>query len=450
MKQLRNTKGTLETLLVIGLILVIPLFFALNTRANTPAISNAITSLPPTISGDTFEESNAPLPKQPLACNFPLAQIMAEESAPASYIFSEPQIVLTSSYPIDIVEWLPDNQRVLVTQYIPSANQQSIELFNPQTGERDVYAVRTRIDEPPSWLPESNAVIYPAMNIISIDKVKNRYEFTRQVRLSIGDFENTQLVADNLLHFYIAVKPGRNQIVYLTEKQLTKGNASLETQQSVAFDSTQWEYRRAIFPPPIYKMTWRPGTSQVVLYSNGDTGGYTFLLDTDTGKVCEIDLGNEGDKSGWAEITRWSPDGRYLAIIRSWGTLPINFSDLGILDTVTGNLYTIQIAQGENISRQFVEDIAWAPDNNHLVAIGSIFPFSGDGSSSQGNKQTGLYLIDVVSGQNIHFLPDHEFSAGWPGTNLSWSLDGSQLLVRCPTPEEEKLCLISVQRSDKP
>ena len=450
MKKTSKSNGTLETLLVIGLILVIPLFFALNTRANTPAISNTIASLPPTISEDAFVENNAPLPKQPPTCNFPLAQITTEESVPPSYTFSEPQIVLTSSYPIDIVEWLPDNQRVLVTQYIPNANQQSIELFSPQTGERDVYAIRTRIDEPPSWLPESNAVIYPAMNIISIDKVKNRYDFTRQVRLSIGDFENTQLVADNLLHFYIAVKPDRNQIVYLTEKQLAKGNASLETQQLVAFDSTQWEYRRDIFPPPVYKMTWRPGTSQVVLYSNGDTGGYTFLLDTDTGKVCEIDLGNEGDKSGWAELTRWSPDGRYLAIIRSWGTLPITFSDLGILDTVTGNLYTIQIAQGENLSRQFVEDIAWAPDNNHLVAIGSIFPLSGNGTNNQGDKQTGLYLIDVVSGQNIHFLPDYEFSAGWPGTNLSWSSDGSQLIVRCPTPEEERLCLITVQRSDKP
>lgn len=450
MKLSNKTKATLETLLVIGLILIIPLFFAINSGANPPDTQAEISPIPPTAAVNAPENSDAVKPQQPPACTFPLAQTTTEESTPEEYTFSEPLTVLTTSYPIDVVEWLPDNQRVLVTQYIPSANQQSIELFNPQTGERDVYAVRTRIDEPPSWLSESNAVIYPAMNIISIDKVKKRYDFTRQVRLSIGDFENTQLVADNLLHFFIAVKPGRDQIVYLTEKQLAKRNTSLETQQLVAFDSTQWEYRRDIFPPPVYKMTWRPGTSQVVLYSNGDTGGYTFLLDTDTGKICEIDLGNEGDNSGWAEIARWSPDGRYLAVIRSWGTLPINFSDLGILDTLTGNLYTMQIAQRENIGRQFIEDIAWAPDNNHLVAIGSIFPLSGDGTSSQGNKHTGLYLIDVVSEQNIHFLPDYEFSAGWPGTNLSWSSDGSQLIVRCPTPEEERLCLISVQRSDKP
>ena len=33
MKQLRNTKGTLEALLVIGLILIIPLFFVMRSAA---------------------------------------------------------------------------------------------------------------------------------------------------------------------------------------------------------------------------------------------------------------------------------------------------------------------------------------------------------------------------------------------------------------------------------
>ncbi len=65
MKKTRNTKGTLETLLVIGLILIIPLFFVIrtaavqNTAPNTPAPSLPTVANAPTLStaANTEEDS---------------------------------------------------------------------------------------------------------------------------------------------------------------------------------------------------------------------------------------------------------------------------------------------------------------------------------------------------------------------------------------------------------
>jgi hypothetical protein len=123
MKKLRNTKGTLEALLVIGLILIIPLFFSFVTKANSPDAPNTDIPLQPTVALSVPDSSDEAKPKQPSACTFPLAQIPTEEYVPEEYIFSQPQVVLTApaGNPYDIVEWLPNNQQVLMTEGLINA-----------------------------------------------------------------------------------------------------------------------------------------------------------------------------------------------------------------------------------------------------------------------------------------------------------------------------------------
>jgi dipeptidyl aminopeptidase/acylaminoacyl peptidase len=392
-------------------------------------------------------EDNAMKPKQPPACTFPLAQTTTAETTPQEYTFSEPQVVLTASEDeaaISIIEWLPDNQRVLIMQEFRSNAEQNIELFNPQTGERQVYATRHASNKRPKWLPELDAVIYPALNIFNEDKVNHRFEFTRQILTSQGDPKNPHLVEDNLSDSVVGVNPDNGQIVSLSNKHISKRKASLETLPSVAFDSNRWNYHpMGMGVAPSYDMTWRPGSSQIFLYSDGNTGGYTFLLDTDTGDVCELNF------DGWAGIGRWSSDGRYLAITRATESIPINSSDLAVLDTVTGNIYAMQLAPQEMIGQHYVEDLVWAPDDIHLVAIGSVMPFPPTGRLYDKDKFSGLYLVDFISGQSVHLLPENKFFAGWPGTNLAWSPDGLKLLIRCPANDHSRLCLIPVQRIGK-
>jgi dipeptidyl aminopeptidase/acylaminoacyl peptidase len=440
MKRLRNKKGLLEALVVIGLILLIPLFFTMRTTAE----QNAAPPLPTVANAPA--DSNALAPKQPPACTFPLAQTTTAETPPENYTFSEPQVVLTAGSDdatISVIEWLPDNQRVLITQEFRSNAEQNIELFNPQTGEKQVYATRHANDKRPKWLPELDAVIYPAMNILKEDKVNHRFTATRQALTSQGDPKNPHLIEDNLSDSTIGVNPDNGQIVFLSDKHISKKKASLESLPSIAFDPIRWHYRpMGMGLPPSFDMAWRPGSSQIFLYSDGNTnGGYTFLLDSNTGDVCELNF------EGWAGVGRWSSDGRYLAITRSTDHYPIMSSDLAVLDTATGNVHTMQLTPQDMIGRHYVGDFAWAPDNIHLLAIGYILPFPPTGRLYDEDKFSGLYLVDFILGQGVHVVPEHKFFAGWPGANIAWSPDGAKLLIGCPANDVLRLCFLSVQKT---
>ena len=443
MNKTSKVKGVFEVLVVIGLILVIPLFFAIKTAADKQEAKN--TPMPLTLTAmATFESNAVTTAKQPPACAFPLAQTTTAEAVPEEYIFSEPQVALTSPVNLDIVEWLPDNRQVLLMRDIPGKGQQSIEIFDSQIGDTQVYAIRTALsDAPPSWASELSAVVYPDMNILKNDKANSHSSTTRQVWVSQGNPADVRLIADNLAQFYVAVKPGGRQMSYLSDKQLSKRNASiasLPSLPSLPFDLTQWSVPLASF-----QATWRPGTSQIFLYNTSyvpSIPGYTFLLDVDSGQICDLDLGSNAYGRNWAGVGRWSPNGRYLAVVRASGTLPLNYSDLAVLDTVTGNLYTIDVASQEEKGHHFVKDIAWAPDNQHLTVIAGVF--------SDENRHSGLYLVDFISGQSLHLFPTYKFSEGWWGTNMAWSPDGSELLASCPNKEGEQLCLVNVQKNTQP
>ncbi|MBI5838882.1 MAG: hypothetical protein HZB19_02160 [Chloroflexi bacterium] len=447
-----KVKGLIETLVVIGLILLIPLFFAIRTAANSQPAPNTPAPAAPTTAAQNIPPTSTITPQQPPACTFPLAQTTAVESTSEEYTFSEPQIVLTDpDNHYNIVEWLPDNQQVLITEDLYSTREmesdkflrQSIELYNPETGESKVYAIRHYIEEPPSWQPGLNAVVYPAMNFMGIDENTHLLKFTRQVWVSHGNPKAAQMLADNLPQFPLAVKPGGSEVVYLSDKKISKRNNSLKDIPSAPFDLTEWDYAkgRRNELPISYEMAWQPGTPLIFLYSNGGglrMGGYTFVLDADTGRLCELNL------DGWAFKADWSPDGRYLAIGRAREfSFPVNLTDLTVLDTATGNLYITGITPQEVEGKHYVDDFVWAPDNRHLLAIGSVTPFQ---NSSQVGID-GLYLVDFISGQSDHLLPEYKFYASPSDNNLAWSPDGSKVVIRCPTYEEDRVCFISVQRS---
>ncbi len=447
MNKTSKVKGALEVLLVIGLILVIPLFFAIKTAANPQIAQNTVT---PTILPATLPSTPAALraaAQQPPQCTFPLAQTTTAESTPEEYTFSEPQVVLTAvkgnSY--NIVEWLSDNQQVLMTEDLRSnfvstndnVPQQSISLYNPETGESKIYAIRSETQEPPSWQPKLDAVVYPVMYYYDIDKKNRAYKFTRQIWVSYGNPDTAQMLEENLPQLPLAIKPGGGEIVYLSDKKISKLDKSLKKLSSIPFDSAQWDYgkERRDKDPISYNMAWQPGTSLVFLYSDGVAGGggYTFILDANTGQICELDF------EGWATGARWSSDGRYLAIGRAAKSHP---ADLTLLDTTTGNLATLSGTPQGIAGQLYVNDFIWAPDNHHLIAIGGVFSSQnilGEGSVPR------LYLVDIVSGQSVDVTPVDKFSINSP-QSMAWSPDGSKLAIRCPAMGADQICIISVQR----
>ncbi len=457
MKQPRKFKDWLEILLVIAAIILIPLFFAIRSQAGQAAntVSASGTARPPASPATPVVARPTAAPsvangKEPPPCTFPLAQITTTQSAPANYTFSDPQIALTAPkgniYHID--QWLPDNQQVLMTEELRNAVlgnnnplQEFINLYNPETGISKVYALRTLTSEPPSWLPSLNAVVYPTINYTSFDSKNFNFTFTRQVWVSRGDPNAAQKLADNLSQFPLGVKPDGSEIIYRSDNKIFGLDNSLKSIPSISFDPTQWDYakdRRNNYPV-YFNIALQPGTSLIFLYSDGAMGGggYTFILNTDTGRVCELNF------RGWALAAHWSSDGRYLAIIRIPNS---HASDLTVLDIQTGKLTSLDVAPQEIAGLHEVNDFVWAPDNRHMLAIGSVF--TSLPSQSQSDIH-GLYLVDFVSAQSVHIAPKYTSFISSGNNNLAWSPDGSKVVIRCPAPMADQLCFISVQKTEQ-
>ena len=428
-----------------------------NATPTSSPVSTEIPMITPTAAPTTTAIPVMANGQEPPPCTFPLAQIMPPISAPENYTFSNPKVVLTAPKGnfYAIAQWLPDNQQVLMTEALFSTTeksgqdpQESISLFNPVTGMSKIYANRLVTYELPSWQAGLNAVVYPAMNFLGIDQNTHQPKFTRQIWISHGDPNAAQLLAENRPQLPLAVKPDGSKMLYLFDKQISGRDNALNSTPFVPFDPTQWDYaksRRSALPVS-YEMAWQPGTLMIFLYSEGANGGggYTFILNADTGHICELNLG------GWAEVARWSPNGRYLAIIRSTRyTFPTYSAVLTVLDTATGNLTTPVVILQEMAGEHYVEGIAWAPDNRHLLAIENILlPQTSQGVSI--TYQWLLYLVDSISGQSVNVEPAYQNFTSSPNNSLAWSTDGSKVVVHCPiSPSIDKLCLISVNKTGK-
>jgi dipeptidyl aminopeptidase/acylaminoacyl peptidase len=388
--------------------------------------------------------------KQPPACTFPLAQITKVESQPEIYTFSEPQVVLTAPKEnfYHIAEWLPDNQQVLMTEELRNVViqndtnlQETINLYNPETGQAKIYAIRPATNgAPPSWQTGLKAVVYPVMNYYDIDRKANIYKLARQIWISYGNPDTAQILADNLPQLFVTFKPGGSEMFYVSDKKIIKLDQSLKKLTSASFDFDEWDYgkERRDKNPVYYYMAWQPGTSLIFLYSDGfmGGGGYTFILDADSGRVCELDLG------GWATMGRWSSDGRYLAIGRATDSHP---ADLTLLDSITGELITLDIPPQGVDGKFYISDFLWAPDNHHLLTLGNVYLFQNNKDGSF--QEQGLYLVDF-SGRNS-YIRAYDGTMPPQDNNWAWSPDGSKVLVRCPTHEVDRLCLISVRQPNQ-
>jgi dipeptidyl aminopeptidase/acylaminoacyl peptidase len=404
-------------------------------------ISQFSLSLTETSSSLLYPPSPSPLPPQPTQppppplCQFKSDIALETQAASvANYSFSEPRIVRESSQNIEIVEWLPDNQQVLITQ--EEFPLQNIELFEPETKEVQTLATRRIVHTPPVWLPTLNAVLYTEMNII--DATKQPVLFTRQLWVSQKDTREVHKISDEISSFNISADPKSDRFTYQGTKQLFTHSPKSDSTQMVAIDPLQWTSpaepgQDRSFDPP-YNLAWRPGSAQIAFYSEKGL----FLVDADTGEVCDVNL------DGWTHIARWSPDGRYLAMVWSFGDLLHNPSELVVLDMETGKTYSYRVIP-DTIGEGYVTDIVWAPDNRHLVTIGKYYP-----DISVGKTTRGLFLVDIIQGSSNSIESTIQLGGGEWGTNIAWSPDGSKLIIACPTEEVERLCLIDVQKKDSP
>ena len=415
-----------------------------------------------------------PVAQEPPPCTFPLPQTTTEESSPQNYTFSEPKVMITDeNAAFSIIQWLPDSQRALIVRDVIKKGVEqydSIELFNPRTVKLQVYA-KPEYSLLPSWVPGLGGILYLEGRVKSYSTYSGKANgipipstvvSEQMLSISNGDPDKVQTIEYEQYNppavpiESLAVKPDGSQIVYLKlhgdppfelyGRDVLQG--SLGAEQLIPVDTSKWTYKPQWAYTQLsinsYSMVWRPNSTQIFLTAYNDYAGpvYSFLLDLDNGKICQIDFGNvPSEDSKHAREAIWSPNGRYLAIVRDWGYfLHVYFSDLVVLDTVTGKQYILAFSP-DGKGGHYVTDIAWAPDNYHLVAIGQVSSIGHCWPNCMEDVDR-LYSVDFISGKADLLFPSFQFSSGW-GTGLAWSPDGSKVLALCPG----GLCLLSVQKA---
>jgi hypothetical protein len=329
------------------------------------------------------------------------------------FSFSAPRVVLNSTAPLAVAEWLPDGKRLLITHVItPGSPGEYVETVNVADGELQRYASRHRTDVPfasrPVWLE-------PRRTTLQTDLVDG------QLNVYVGQ-PIKGAAATNLASPYIAISADDRYLVYLPLSSQGEPYEMLDfnTQHPLGFSlPVRPEYDVAATGPVTqvmpYRAVWHPDGKRIAFYNNLGL----FLTDSATGQVCRIGLGAGPDgRPRWALDARFSPDGRILALLTTVGLPVVPFIDLTLLDLRTGALRHTSLGQ------TYLYSLAWAGNSRDLLAGAEI------GRDATGVR-FGLFLVDAATGDSRQVLADSH-SAGRVDLGLAWAPETGQVAYACP------------------
>ena len=366
-------------------------------------------------------------------CTFAARPAPAEPGPPLeAYRFSKPQVVLTHTSAIGIAGWLPDGERLLITRLIPGQPREYVEVFNTRTGELQRYGERHSLPGKPVWLAAHQAVAFA--DVAPDNQVV--------LRISRGEAAPVETPVAGLAASFVESSPDGRQVAFFTQAAQNRPevfDVAQAQRQTLPFTLplTPWQELSALgqqYGPEPYRAAWSPSGDRLAFYN--DTGFY--LVDWPSGQICEVDLSFEEGETRygkrWAFYAQWAPNERYLAMLTTIGDLPLKFSDLTILDTLTGEQHFVPPAIYINPGQYYIQDMAWAPNGQVLAVLATV-------EYRDGTTWEGLYLVEGATGQTKHMLPSIVFPAGDAGWNLAWSPKGNLLAVICL---HGPLCLIEV------
>jgi Tol biopolymer transport system component len=443
-------EGLLGLLVLVGLAVVLAMTLDQLREGAQPGFQTFQSPIEtPTLPPYPLPETPTVVPMPVPPCLFAGQPVPAEPAPPLeAYRFSEPRVVLTHPSAIGIAGWLPDGQRLLITRLTPDQSGEYIETFNVKTGELQRYGEWqgfSIVSNPkPVWLASAQAVAF-------VDVSHNKQNV---LLISRGEGLPLEEVVTGLATPYLAVSSDGRRVVFFTAQDRPEAFDVAQAQRQTfpfTLPLTPWQELSALgqqFGPELYRAAWHPNGDQIAFYN--DTGFY--LADLPSGQICELDLGFEKSEARygkrWAFDVQWSPNGRYLAMLTTVGDSPVGFSDLTILDTLTGKLRSMHPERYIEPGRYYVTDLSWAP-NSHDMAILVTVKVDEMGASFD-----ELYLTDITSGEFRPLVSSWDFGGPWGGS-LSWSYDGLKLAALCPRPSqttppvaENRLCIIPIDRGD--
>ncbi|OAN48390.1 hypothetical protein A6A03_08400 [Chloroflexus islandicus] len=332
-----------------------------------------------------------------------------------------------------IAGWL-DAQQLLVSREPPASAQMSFYALNLFTGDMHLYVAQSALTQP-VWLASARAIAYAVsvpQGTDSAGVIRNRTD----LYVTFIDSAQTLVVASDILatERTFAAEPDGQRLWYFLRTDPLQPyiyDAHLNASQPASFHLSsfisskpdlEWAIRSEA---PLFKLAWHPDGVKLLIYSQY----WTFLLNTQTGQACEVELIDSEDYKAeamlvppWPFMAQWSPDGNYVAIISTTDfQLPYHHTDLIVLNIVARERYTLSLGDAvPPYYRQSVTDLAWSPDSRYVTALAFV-NHTGD------RPATGLFVVEAATGASARILPSDVFGLGSWGARLAWNPTGEWL-----------------------
>ncbi len=410
---------------------------SLTTQAN-PISNPSVTSTPQSPYPPPIQFTSTPIATKITfpVCKFPTKTTLDEVSTSNldQFIFSEPQIVMTTESNIGIFGWQPNNEGLVISKRKLKDGLSTIELFNMTEKTSRVFGegfdyMGFNAFGSAAWIDSYQAIAYihPAGNNNAVLRITkgDKQDIITPVELYGTNFA---LDNDGKLLYFPNLTPTQLLAFDIQQKQIDPAyrDLSLPSQTTNSYDF--WEK---------YQVSPRPGEHQWVIFNN--TGAY--LVDPQSKQICEVYFGSSGNRKLWAFQTQWSPDGRFLAAFVAIGQPIVPFIDLMVIDTWSGDIWRLDIGAAKPMLA-----MSWSPNSRNFVVIAGI-------SKQEENavKYQEIYLGDAFTKKSKQMLNGYPFSQGTAYSGISWSPNGKIIALNCKksppgtNEAQSQLCLINTE-----
>ncbi len=324
--------------------------------------------------------------------------------------FGDPTVVFTTTRPLKILQWLPDNRRLLLEFGVGDAD---IVTLDTTRGEVTYYASRPENDLAPVWVNKVNGIVYqfcPSNRPCEVRFVragqKPRTLSQGGTRLAVHQPSGRVLVAGPQTPLLaVDLVEGRRVAppVLLTPAP-----------ERAPFFIGRWSDYVSVDPR---------GRWLAHIWGNVD-GVHIDITNITTGRAHPVRiwdeememLSGEGGFKWRPGASVWSPGGRYLAVIvEGWVNLLMT-SKIAVIEPESGTWHWLDIPS------RFVDEIDWAPDERHMLVK------AGHERDDNGNMMpNAFWLIDTETTNVRRF---NSFRIKYPtsgGAFMAWSPNGMKI-----------------------
>jgi hypothetical protein len=373
---------------------------------------------------------------KPPKCNF-INSTLPNESLPndiREYTFSQPKVILTSETLLGIVGWLPDNNRILLTED-SFMGTQKIFSYDISTGNIQEYAERSisSTSSKPIWIDELSAVVFtdranPNEGLGIKEDLRISYGDPQSIKILVPDIYGGSLSSNgNELAFFSPSKGGWTQVWSVDSMGV----------RSLLLDMAEWTYPKynemtVQEPGRVLRTAFQPKGTKIIFY-----GAWLFLVKSLDINICEIEIQSmDGGILGYR--VKWSPDGQSVAVLigESLNKSPVSHS-LAIINMITGNI-SRPVMNLININ-----DFEWSPDSQNIAVLGN---------NSKGNL-ANLFINNIYKDKIQNILPEQLLGGGEEGRQLAWSNDNRFIAIKCTLQNEggqgimqDRVCLIETMQ----